>query len=215
MGGGNDTLYGGAGTDRLDGGAGDDYLSGDAGSDVYLFGRGSGRDTVSNYHSTGEEDLILIADDLSAADIKVSRYSDDLIIEIAGTNDRLAVSNYFYNDGNGPYSVKEIRFADATIWDVAKLREMVQIAGDGSDQLTGYQGSDSLFGGRGDDTINGQGGDDLLEGGEGAIACLVRLAMIAYSVVRRTIRSMAVRVTTSSMAERTMTRFMVAVAMTA
>ncbi|CAD7385208.1 calcium-binding protein [Xanthomonas arboricola] len=164
---GNDTLYGGAGTDRLDGGAGDDYLSGDAGSDVYLFGRGSGRDTVSNYHSTGEEDLILIADDLSAADIKVSRYSDDLIIEIAGTNDRLAVSNYFYNDGNGPYSVKEIRFADATIWDVAKLREMVQVAGDGSDQLTGYQGSDSLFGGRGDDTINGQGGDDLLEGGEG------------------------------------------------
>ncbi|WP_234416491.1 calcium-binding protein, partial [Xanthomonas fragariae] len=164
---GNDTLYGGAGTDRLDGGAGDDYLSGDAGSDVYLFGRGSGRDTVSNYHSAGEEDRILIADDLSAVDIKVSRYSDDLIIEIAGTNDRLAVSNYFYNDGNGPYSVKEIRFADGTIWDVAKLREMVQVAGDGSDQLTGYQGNDSLFGGRGDDTINGQGGDDLLEGGEG------------------------------------------------
>ncbi|SMR00580.1 Bifunctional hemolysin/adenylate cyclase precursor [Xanthomonas fragariae] len=164
---GNDTLYGGAGTDLLDGGAGDDYLSGDAGSDVYLFGRGSGRDTVSNYHSAGEEDRILIADDLSAVDIKVSRYSDDLIIEIAGTNDRLAVSNYFYNDGNGPYSVKEIRFADGTIWDVAKLREMMQVAGDGSDQLTGYQGNDSLFGGRGDDTINGQGGDDLLEGGEG------------------------------------------------
>ncbi|WP_166764569.1 calcium-binding protein, partial [Xanthomonas arboricola] len=164
---GNDTLYGGAGTDRLDGGAGDDYLSGDAGSDVYLFGRGSGRDTVSNYQYAGEEDRILIADDLSAADIKVSRYSDDLIIEIAGTSDRLAVSSYFYSDGNSPYSVKEIRFADGTIWDVAKLREMVQVAGDGSDQLTGYQGSDSLFGGRGDDTINGQGGDDLLEGGEG------------------------------------------------
>ncbi|WP_166763037.1 beta strand repeat-containing protein, partial [Xanthomonas euroxanthea] len=164
---GNDTLYGGVGTDRLDGGAGDDYLSGDAGNDVYLFGRGSGRDTVSNYQYSGENDQVLIADGVSLADLRVSRYSDDLVIEIYGTNDRLAISNYFYNDANGPYAVKEIRFADGTIWDVAKLREMVQVAGDGSDQLTGYQGNDSLFGGRGDDTINGQGGDDLLEGGEG------------------------------------------------
>ncbi|MEC1773991.1 calcium-binding protein, partial [Schinkia azotoformans] len=49
---GNDSLYGGYGNDELDGGAGNDYLEGSSGNDVYLFGRGSGQDTIYDNDST-------------------------------------------------------------------------------------------------------------------------------------------------------------------
>ncbi|MBI2198699.1 MAG: hypothetical protein HYU42_08900, partial [Candidatus Rokubacteria bacterium] len=44
-----DTLYGGEGDDTLDGGRGDDIMDGGFGNDTYLFGRGSGQDTVNDY----------------------------------------------------------------------------------------------------------------------------------------------------------------------
>ena len=43
---GNDTLYGETGDDTLVGGAGDDTLDGGLDNDTYVFGRGSGRDTI-------------------------------------------------------------------------------------------------------------------------------------------------------------------------
>ena len=43
---GNDSLDGGAGNDTLDGGTGNDTLQGGAGDDVYVFGFGSGNDTI-------------------------------------------------------------------------------------------------------------------------------------------------------------------------
>ncbi|WP_324256086.1 calcium-binding protein, partial [Niveibacterium sp. 24ML] len=48
---GNDFVSGNDGADTLDGGAGNDYLSGGAGADTYVFGKGSGQDTVYNYDS--------------------------------------------------------------------------------------------------------------------------------------------------------------------
>ncbi|WP_281286181.1 calcium-binding protein, partial [Methylibium rhizosphaerae] len=48
---GADALNGGNGNDTLEGGAGNDTLSGDAGADTYLFGLGSGQDTINNYDS--------------------------------------------------------------------------------------------------------------------------------------------------------------------
>ena len=65
---GNDTLLGGAGDDVLDGGAGNDALYGGssgyasnagAGNDTYLFGEGSGQDTIHDYDTTaGNSDTI-------------------------------------------------------------------------------------------------------------------------------------------------------------
>jgi len=42
-----------AGKDRLDGGAGDDYLAGGDGADTYIFGKGSGHDTILNSDNDG------------------------------------------------------------------------------------------------------------------------------------------------------------------
>ncbi|MDU8339413.1 calcium-binding protein, partial [Pseudomonas syringae pv. actinidiae] len=46
---GNDTLSGGYGNDLLDGGSGNDSLDGGYGSDTYVFRKGSGQDTITNY----------------------------------------------------------------------------------------------------------------------------------------------------------------------
>lgn len=46
---GNDTLDGGAQDDLLDGGRGDDRLTGGAGADVFLFGRASGSDVITDF----------------------------------------------------------------------------------------------------------------------------------------------------------------------
>ena len=167
--GGNDYLYGSAGNDILDGGAGNDYLSGDAGSDVYLFGRGSGQDTVYNYDTTvGKTDAIQFAADVTSNDVAISRSGDSLVLSINGTTDKLTVSSYFNNDAAGNYKVEEIRFADGTVWNVDTVKAKAQLSTSGNDSLYGYATADTISGGDGNDTIYGYAGDDTLNGDNGA-----------------------------------------------
>jgi Ca2+-binding RTX toxin-like protein len=51
--GGADRLYGGNGSDVLDGGPGDDFVLGGNGDDVFVFGRGYGKDMVSDKGGKG------------------------------------------------------------------------------------------------------------------------------------------------------------------
>src|SRR5690606_12590334 len=48
-GGGHDRLTGGAGNDTLNGGAGNDRLTGNGGKDIFVFGKGGGNDTITDY----------------------------------------------------------------------------------------------------------------------------------------------------------------------
>lgn len=79
-GGGNDSLKGGGGRDALDGGKGHDLLSGGGGEDVFVFARGHGRDTISDFRPG--RDLI----DLQAAaadgfaDLDISRQDGGALI---------------------------------------------------------------------------------------------------------------------------------------
>ncbi|RMR63373.1 calcium-binding protein, partial [Pseudomonas cichorii] len=69
---GNDTLNGGDGNDTLDGGSGNDLLSGDYGSDTYVFRKGSGQDTISNYaynDTTANKLDVIRLEGLNAADV--------------------------------------------------------------------------------------------------------------------------------------------------
>ncbi|MED4330901.1 calcium-binding protein, partial [Schinkia azotoformans] len=117
---GNDSLYGSYGNDELDGGAGNDYLEGSYGNDVYLFGRNSGQDTISDYDSTsGNIDIIRIAEDVASSDVMVKRNGDHLELRIKGTPDKLTVQNYFSSDH---YKVEKIEFADGTVWDAAFIK---------------------------------------------------------------------------------------------
>ena len=60
---GNDTLSGGSGRDRLEGGTGNDRLTGGADADVFVFGRGSGRDRITDF-SLKQGDRVELASDL-------------------------------------------------------------------------------------------------------------------------------------------------------
>lgn len=54
---GNDALVGGSGADRLDGGAGNDTLTGGSGGDIFVFGAGTGRDTLTDF---GGDDVVAV-----------------------------------------------------------------------------------------------------------------------------------------------------------
>ncbi|RUR70364.1 RTX toxin, partial [Variovorax guangxiensis] len=107
---GNDTLNGEAGNDTLDGGAGNDTLNGGVGNDSYLFGRGSGRDTVYDYDTTsGNIDIARFGVNVSADQLWFSRSGSDLSIDIIGTDNRLTISNWY---ASSSYRIEQFKTAD-------------------------------------------------------------------------------------------------------
>ena len=162
-GGGNDTVYGYGGRDVLDGGSGNDTLYAvssagglDSGDDVYLFGRGSGRDTVYDYDTTaGNTDVIRLAADVLPSDVVVWRGTNDLYLSIGaltGSEDRIAITNWFTNTAN---RIERIEFADGTVWGAAVL---------GSAPILGTANAEALYGSTGDDLFDGGAGNDTLYG---------------------------------------------------
>jgi Ca2+-binding RTX toxin-like protein len=165
---GNDTVFGNAGNDTLDGGLGNDTLDGGAGNDIYLFGKGSGKDTISAYDGTvGKVDLIQLGAGVLTTDVVLKREGDDLVLSINGTTDTLRVNYYFNGDATTGYQVEQIKFADGTVWNVTAVKTRVLTGTSENDTLTGYASADTLSGLAGDDTLNGGAGNDTLDGGAG------------------------------------------------
>ncbi|WP_417662826.1 calcium-binding protein [Pseudomonas sp.] len=172
-----DSLYGGNGFDILDGGAGNDYLNGGDGSDTYLFGIGSGNDTISNYdRSTDRFDIVLLGEGLGKQDVKLARDGSDLLIKLKDHSDTLRVSNFFNQDAVGGYQIDQIQFAGGQTWSLDEIKQIVQQPSEGLTQLHGYEAADaiqgvehgeSIYGNGGNDTLGGGGGDDRLNGGDG------------------------------------------------
>ncbi|MBU1237114.1 MAG: hypothetical protein KJ634_03090, partial [Gammaproteobacteria bacterium] len=162
---GNDTLYGDAGNDVLDGGAGNDKLDGGTGNDTYLFGPGSGQDHISNYVVAGSKDIIRLGTGVLPGQVSLRRAYDSLVLSIDGTTDTLQVDSFFQNAN---CEVQEIEFADGTVWDVAYIRQAVQVPTEGNDEIWAYDATDSvLSGGGGDDQVHGAEGNDTLNGDAG------------------------------------------------
>ena len=199
---GNDTLDGGDGDDRLDGGEGDDTLVGGGGhntliggagndslyggswvSDTYIFAKGHGRDTVSDYAESAAQTDTLRFEGASSADVAFSRSGNNLVVKAYGGEDQVTINNYFDS-----YYARHIKFAfdDRTVepkdmaeftvvgsgteqgdslygWDTVDVLS----GGAGNDSLSGGNGNDTLDGGDGNDTLSGGGGDDRLDGGDG------------------------------------------------
>ncbi|MBO3712989.1 MAG: hypothetical protein J5X22_21645 [Candidatus Accumulibacter sp.] len=165
---GHDVLYGYRGNDTLDGGAGNDYLDGGAGNDTYVFGVGSGKDTISAYDRTvGKLDVVQLGKGVLTTNLQASRDGTALMLSINGTADSLRINSYFSDDATGGYQVEQIKFADGTIWDVATIKSKVLAGTVENDVRYGYATDDSLSGGTGDDTLYGAAGNDTLSGGIG------------------------------------------------
>ncbi len=176
---GNDTLLGGAGDDVLDGGAGNDVLYGGssgyasnagAGNDTYLFGRGSGQDTIHDYDTTaGNIDTIRLVG-LNLSDVTLKRDGNDFLISVKGTSDVLRVADWGLGSA---YRIERLQFADGSVLEgTALVAPFLGTAGNDTltgtadaDLLMGLEGNDVLFGGAGDDLLDGGAGNDTLYGG--------------------------------------------------
>ena len=182
---GNDQLYANEGADVLDGGAGDDQLNGGLGNDIYLFGSGSGHDTIWDYDwNAGNSDSIRLGTGITAQNLRITRDSANLILTLE-SGDSLTLSNWYIDPAN---RIETLQFADGSVWDAATLTnqaiyqgtagndnlgvgwtyEAVHLQGlDGDDNLSSSNGDDILEGGAGNDTLYASNGADTLDGGAG------------------------------------------------
>ena len=172
--GGEDVLVGGYGDDVLDGGAGNDTLHGGfttlgswsgAGNDTYVFGRGYGRDVVSDYDITaGNVDTVRLKD-FNAGDVTIRRDTSNLYISVNGAADELRVANWGAGSG---YRIERVQFADGSVLEGAALAQAAAYLGtEGADTLTGTADSEGMRGLGSDDVLAGGYGDDVLDGGAG------------------------------------------------
>jgi Ca2+-binding RTX toxin-like protein len=109
--GGNDSISAGNGNDVLDGGTGNDALGGGNGSDTYIFGRGDGVDTVSEYDATtGNTDVGQFKSDIANDQLWFRQIGSNLEVSIIGTADKVTVMNWYtgsqyqleqFKSGNG------------------------------------------------------------------------------------------------------------------
>jgi Ca2+-binding RTX toxin-like protein len=169
---GNDALFGGAGDDVLDGGAGNDTLYGGAsgyaanagaGNDTYLFGAGSGQDTIHDHDTAaGNRDTIRLVG-LNLSDVTLRRDGNDFVIGVKGTSDVLRVADW----GLGAaHRIERLQFADGSVLEGAGLVAPF-LGAAGNDTLTGTTDTDLLLGLEGNDTLSGGAGADVLDGGAG------------------------------------------------
>ncbi len=165
--GGDDRIYGGNDDDLISGGAGNDMLYGEAGADTYVFGRGYGHDTISDYAENGvQRDTVRLLG-LSPTDIRVTAdYADNLIFTIVDTGEMLSVprSGYWW----GQNGVGQYVFDDGAVWshDDA-LHATVAATTENDDIIHGSSASDTITGQVGNDTLIGNGGNDIIDGGAG------------------------------------------------
>ncbi len=184
---GNDYITGTLGNDVLSGGAGNDHFYGRAGDDTYKFGRGDGQDTILDIDATSsKKDAILLSADIRPEDVKVGRYLPDvydyklprgeqLILELAGTNDSIIIEQYFYEldykngiwvTNNKPNigAVEQIKFADGTVWELQTILDKTNSGTSYDDLLIGTTTANTLSGGLGDDRyIVNNIGDTVIE----------------------------------------------------
>ena len=162
---GGDNLHGGTGNDTLAGGTGSDYLYGEAGADTYIYQLGDGKDTI---YGQRNEDILKLGAGIAPGDVTVVRNDIhlELVIRQRGMEVGRVVLHYqASNSASSIDGVKEVVFADGTLWDAAKLSSLSLAGTDANDRYFGYASNDSIQGGAGNDMLSGGAGDDLLDGG--------------------------------------------------
>ena len=89
----NNRLIGSAGPDTLNGKGGDDYLSGGGGNDTFIYEKGSGFDTIADFHvntGSGEHDTLQLAGYGSGATL--THDNDVYTVNFAGGSDSFRIA---------------------------------------------------------------------------------------------------------------------------
>jgi Ca2+-binding RTX toxin-like protein len=183
---GNDSLTAGDGNDVLNGGEGSDTLIGGAGADQYLF------DSVTGWEwlTTNDQalDSIVFGAGILPTDIELRRYGNNLDLRVKDAGGTFDTKAIVINNSFSGGAVKDVRFANGTVWLATDLinrlagiyggsgaDNLVGLNGisnhlyglEGSDVLTGVELADTLDGGLGNDTLFGSAGNDSILGADG------------------------------------------------
>jgi Ca2+-binding RTX toxin-like protein len=190
---GNDNISSGYGNDILDGGAGNDQLNGWGDNDTYIFGRGYGQDTITDYRITslsgqlvsGGSDTIQFKEGITADDLIFMQQDNELVIGIKEDgktfeelSDKLTITNW--NDSY--YSIENFVFDNGTVILKEELQSLIIspnddvinmsnrndtiYSGSGNDTIHSGTGDDTIYSGSGQDYLYGESGSDYLYGGE-------------------------------------------------
>ncbi|RMH90943.1 hypothetical protein EBB59_09205 [Lysobacter pythonis] len=173
---GDDMLFGGDNNDTLDGGSGNDRLNGGQGNNRYLFGIGDGRDViVSELDDTADKANTLVfkagvgVGDVVLRQVHGAFGSSDLEVSIAGTQDKITIQQFIFNDtvGHASNPVQRFEFADGTIWTLEQIQARLFAGTALDDVLRGTSGADTIHGAAGNDRVSGGAGGDVINGGDG------------------------------------------------
>lgn len=173
---GSDTLWGGEGSDTLDGGVGNDRLAGGRGVNRYLFGIGDGQDLITaQFDDTlGKVNTLAFKVGVGIGDIVLRQLhggfgSSDLEVSIIGTDDKLIIQQFIFNDtaGHASNPIQRFEFADGTVWTLEQIQERLFAGTVANDVLRGTSAGDEIHGAAGNDSISGGAGADILTGGDG------------------------------------------------
>ena len=109
----DNTIIGNSANNVINGGAGNDILRGGLGNDTYIFGMGSGNDTInSDEGAAGNGVDTLQFQNLVLASIEFTRNNDDLVCTISETGENVRLTNWALGAN---YQVDQVQFADGTL----------------------------------------------------------------------------------------------------
>jgi Ca2+-binding RTX toxin-like protein len=175
---GNDVAQGFMMSDRFEASAGDDVMIGGDSSDTYVFGHGSGHDTIRESVSNplyGDYDILEFSPDVTAPQVSIARSGEDLILTLAGSGDTMKIEGEFhYEDWFQWWDINEFRFADGTVWTKQDIQVRLLQATPGADHLVGFMTGDTLDGGAGNDILEGGDGGDTYVFGRGSGSDVIR-----------------------------------------
>lgn len=158
-------LSGNRGANTLNGGAGNDTLAGGLGNDTYRFDPGFGRDVIAEDDPTvGNLDRIVFGAGISAANIKLGRLNDDLLVETTDHQNSIQIADWF---AAARHQIERIEFAGGPFWDLAAIQSQAMQSVNMPGFLRGDSDASELLGQIGNTLIEGQGGADILTDGEG------------------------------------------------
>ena len=165
------TLNGTTGSDGIDlRNSVNTAVTGLAGNDTYVFGAGAGQDTITDSDTTaGNIDTIKIVGKLPtevtlSRSINANSLTNDLVISINGTTDKLTVTNYFLSN---QYKIEQVKFDNGTTWTTTDLDAALSVPT--VTTLNGTTGSDAVdLRNTVNTTVTGLAGNDTYVFGTGA-----------------------------------------------
>ena len=171
---GNETLYGSSGNDIFDGGAGNDVFYGRDGNDTYIFGKGSGNDTIDDCQGKNRVRFIgLNPEDLYVTYPPLSE-TFDAILTIAETGETLRFKGFQYYENFRGFTLEFDGGVEMAIDDEGSpfLNISANMNGETysvlpNSILNGKSGNETLHGSYGNDIFDGGAGNDVFYGSDG------------------------------------------------